>query len=86
MAQKGAPQGNNWEPKRTEVIWKTQEDVVLAEVTRLQKDNPTKRFLGLRQTALSNILAGMLEGERVVLDAEVKRIGREGNLEEEKRR
>ena len=86
MAQKGAPQGRIWEPKRTEVIWKTQEDTVLAEVRRLQEGNPTTPFLGLRQKALSNILAGMPDGERVALDAEVKRIGRQGSSEEEKRR
>jgi hypothetical protein len=86
MAQKGAAQGRNRDPKRTEVIWKTQPDAVKAEINRLQKENPTKMLLGLRQTALSNILGDLPQGERIALDAEVKRIGREGNLEKDKRR
>jgi hypothetical protein len=86
MAQKGAIQGRQWEPKRTEVIWKTRKDEVKAKINELQKVDSTKAFLALRQTVLSTMLAGMSREELVALDAEVKKIGREGNSEEDRRR
>lgn len=86
MLQKGPVKGNNWAPKRTELIWQTQEATVRAEMARLVVTNPGKESLALRQMALSSMLANMADAERLALDAEVRRIQREGNSEEEKRR
>lgn len=46
----------------------------------------TPGYLGARQTALLRILAELPGGERAALDAEVKRIERQGNPEDVKRR
>jgi hypothetical protein len=86
MAQKGAPARTQLGTQEDRSDLENPRRCCPGRSSRLQKGNPTRPFLGLRQKALSNILAGMLEGERVALDAEVKRIGREGNSEEEKRR
>jgi hypothetical protein len=55
-------------------------------MARLVVTNPGKESLALRQMALSSMLANMADAERLALDAEVRRIQREGNSEEEKRR
>lgn len=86
MLQKGAVKSKNWAPKRTEVIWQTQKNAVEAEINRLREETPEKQWLGLRQTALSNILTNLSPAERLALDVEVKRIENEGNSEVEKRR
>jgi len=65
---------------------RTRPDAVEAEITRLRDENPTQTPLALRQMALSNILHNLTHPERLALDAEVKRIKREGNSEDEKRR
>ena len=86
MAQKNALKGNNWAPKRTEVIARKDKEAVKAEMDRLREENPGKPLLALRQMALSNILNNLSHAEGLALDAEVKRIQRDGNSDEDKQR
>jgi hypothetical protein len=86
MSQKGAVKGKHWLPRRTELLWQIRRDAAEAEIARLQEEDPTKPWIAVRQMALSNILANLSHAERLELDAEVTRIGREGNTEEEKQR
>lgn len=86
MLRRGAVKGKYWVPKRTELLWRTSRDAADAEIARLQVAHPTKGYIALRQMALSNLLANLPHAERLALDAELKKIEREGNSEEEKRR
>jgi hypothetical protein len=86
MAQKSELHANNWAPKRTELIATRNKEAVEEEIARLQGENPSKLYIALRQTALSNVLQNLSHAERLTLDAEVERIQREGNSEEDKRR
>lgn len=90
MSQGLGHKSNNWEPKRTELIWRDRQQEVMEEAARvMNRDTITTQtpgFIGARQTALASILAGLTAGERNALDAEVTRIAREGNPEDLKRR
>lgn len=86
MAHKGAVKGKHWVPRRTDLLWQTKRDAAEAEIARLKEEDPTKPSIAIRQMALSNVLANLSAAERLELDAEIKRIEREGNSEEERRR
>ena len=76
--------------KISEVLWKTRQDEVFAEIATLlgiQSANAsTPGWFNQRMPALGNILARMTMSEREELEKDRQRLELEGNKEEEKRK
>lgn len=76
--------------KRTDVMWRTRQDEVWAEIATLlnveSADANTPNWFAHRMVAIGNLIERMTSAELAELDKEVTRIGNEGYSEAEKRR
>ena len=76
--------------KISEVLWKTRQDEVFAEIATLlgiqSATASTPGWFNQRMPALGNVLARMTTAEREELEKECQRLELEGNKEEDKRK
>lgn len=76
--------------KKTEVLWKTRQEEVFAEIAMLlgtdSANASTPGWFNQRMPALGNILSRMTTAEKDELEKERQRLDLEGNREEDKRR
>jgi hypothetical protein len=73
-------------PRRIEVLWKTNPELVREEISRLKSNAPDKPEFELRTAASKRIIANMTQEEIKVLDDAATDMAKNGYSEEHQRR
>jgi hypothetical protein len=82
----GRPKRNKFRIRLIDVLWKSQRDLVMDEISRMREDGRTGGDFELRTAASKNVIAKMTEKELIDLKKAGKDMEKNGYPEEHKRR
>jgi hypothetical protein len=82
----GRPKRNKFRIRLIDVLWKSQRDLVMDEISRMREDGRTGGDFELRTAASKNVIAKMTEEELIDLRKAGKDMEKNGYPEEHKRR
>ena len=82
----GRPKRNKFRIRLIDVLWKSQRDLVMDEISRMREDGRTGGDFELRTAASKIVIAKMTEKELIDLKKAGKDMEKNGYPEEHKRR